>query len=377
VPVPAPSPSPPVIPLPNATLALVTPGSGALLRPNTVPDTNACRGPYATDLQSFRSAVTQVASGTASVLVGGEGNTASGNFSSVGGGQNNSIDVNASASVIAGGSGNAMTDTGGASSSGLVIDGGTNNSLVTVSTGPITYSTISGGTSNTISNPNPTELTGSTIAGGVSNMVTASYAGTLAGTGLILSQDYSTAVGAYNANGDIGTTPAPRLFMVGNGNYGQPPAPRNAFSVAADGNAYLMRTLTQSTTADFAESFESHNGERYPYGASVSLLSNGKIKRAEAGDIPIGVVSDNPAVLCGTYDEFWHGKYLRDDDGKWVTSPDYDPTKTYVPRSQRPEWHPIGIVGLVLVLEGEVIHPNWIRLSDRPAPKGRCWHLLR
>jgi len=62
-------------------------GTGSVLA--AIPDSSATggnkRGTNSVDLQTSRSANTQVASGTASVIVGGTGNTASGNYSIAGG----------------------------------------------------------------------------------------------------------------------------------------------------------------------------------------------------------------------------------------------------------------------------------------------------
>jgi hypothetical protein len=72
----------------DADVAFVAKGTGATLA--QVPDSTTAggnkRGTYATDWQKFRSAATDVASGTYSVIAGGASNVASGSFSFVGGG---------------------------------------------------------------------------------------------------------------------------------------------------------------------------------------------------------------------------------------------------------------------------------------------------
>jgi hypothetical protein len=153
--------------------------------------------------------------------------------------------------------------------------------------------------------------------------------------------------------------------------------------------------------ADFAECFESDSGDHYLCGTVVALLPNGKIRRCQQGDVPIGVISNNAAFICGAGDEHWQGKYERDAHGRvvveditheikdsngktititrkaWKISPSFDPSKPYIPRQQRSEWHVVGMLGLVEVLDGETVHPNWIRLHQKRARPGTAWHLLR
>ena len=55
----------------------------------------------------------------------------------------------------------------------------------------------------------------------------------------------------------------------------------------------------------------------------------------------------------------WHGKYktdvfgvpIRDEEGKPILSDDYDRDVQYIPRSQRPEWAAIGLVGRLIVCD--------------------------
>jgi hypothetical protein len=94
----------------------------------------------------------------------------------------------------------------------------------------------------------------------------------------------------------------------------------------------------------------------------------------------VGVVSKTAALVLGSAEESWHGRFQHAADGtplmetvplangpsgggaasgsqttKLVQSrkqsPAYDPSKPYVPRSQRPEWHVVGLTGRVKVLK--------------------------
>tara|TARA_A100001391_G_scaffold506_1_gene968 strand:+ start:1844 stop:5134 length:3291 start_codon:yes stop_codon:yes gene_type:complete len=45
-------------------------------------------------------------------------------------------------------------------------------------------------------------------------------------------------------------------------------------------------------------------------------------------------------------------------------NPDYDPTRTYIPRSQRKEWDAIGLLGKLVVRRGQPIGANWILMKS-------------
>ena len=93
----------------NIGLALMPKGNGAItaqVPDGTVTGGNA-RGQYAVDLQMFRAANTQVASGYSSTVAGGYNNTASNTYSTVAGGKDNMASANFS--TVAGGWGNTAS----------------------------------------------------------------------------------------------------------------------------------------------------------------------------------------------------------------------------------------------------------------------------
>ena len=47
-----------------------------------------------------------------------------------------------------------------------------------------------------------------------------------------------------------------------------------------------------------------------------------------------------------------------------LPNPDYDPTKTYVPRMDRKEWDAIGLLGKIVVRRGQPIGANWILMKS-------------
>jgi hypothetical protein len=87
----------------NQNAALIPKGSGAIIA--AIPDGTAtggnARGQYSIDLQISRSAASQVASGNYSVIAGGQNNTSGGNYSASLSGQNN-ISAGLYSSVIGG-----------------------------------------------------------------------------------------------------------------------------------------------------------------------------------------------------------------------------------------------------------------------------------
>jgi len=185
------------------------------------------------------------------------------------------------------------------------------------------------------------------------------------------------------------------------------------FQVTGAGNVTADGTYT-SPAADYAEYFEWADGNpnnEDRVGMSVSLVGN-KIRIAQPGDTIIGVVSAIPAIIGDAAELAWNQKYLKDDFGRelreeyhswdWtdengniqsvfsyndvsnvpnhavknthdglgnlltrpVLNPAYDPDAEYTPRSQRPEWAPVGLVGKLRLHVGQPTAPSWIKLRD-------------
>ena len=183
---------------------------------------------------------------------------------------------------------------------------------------------------------------------------------------------------------------ADTLFALGNGSgkYNR----SNAMSVSLVGALKTASTVTASTTADYAEFFEWLDGNvdsEDRVGKFVTLDGN-KIRIAtDEDDYILGVISGQPFVL-GTGDcDVWNGMYLRDkfrrrllepapktepildengrptreqkevldDEGnvvyegeRLVLNPEYDNTKPYVNRADRPEWDAVGMLGVLPVI---------------------------
>lgn len=166
-----------------------------------------------------------------------------------------------------------------------------------------------------------------------------------------------------------------RAFVIGNGTDNDTRG--DAFRVFFNGNVEADGTYT-SPAADYAELFEWTDGNTDAedrVGRFVSM-QGAKIKLANADDsFILGVVSATPGII-GDNPLAWQGKYANDlwgrqvyveveteyvdrENDKQITkkridrvrklNPDYNPTQTYTPRLERPEWAAIGMVGKLLV----------------------------
>jgi len=103
----------------NSSLVLTPKGTGALIagpKPDGTTTGGNARGSRAVDLQTIRTAITQVASGNQSTVSGGGNNTASGLSSTISGGSTNT--ASGTNSTVSGGTTNT------ASSSNSVVSGG-------------------------------------------------------------------------------------------------------------------------------------------------------------------------------------------------------------------------------------------------------------
>lgn len=173
----------------NADIVLSPKGTGSISAhlANGLDTGGNKRGSYAVDLQTLRSANTSVASGLASVIVGGNNNRVSGQQSSIVGGANGVVSVNWG--FIGGGSNNQVTTNNG----GSIVSGATNlvtgQNSFTGAGGNNTVSAQNGfigaGSTNTVSGSQ------SAIASGSSNTAssTASFIG--AGDSCNISGSYS------------------------------------------------------------------------------------------------------------------------------------------------------------------------------------------
>jgi hypothetical protein len=155
-------------------------------------------------------------------------------------------------------------------------------------------------------------------------------------------------------------------------------------------------------------------------------MVNGKIRASTNSDAPsqiLGIIrpknmAKGSSVIGGAHAMEWQGKYLTDDYGQYIMepyttvrweetledgtkkshnyesdkvpagivvpsdvvpntvfgcgtpltrqklNPAYDPTKTYVSRENRNEWHIVGLLGQIPMTKGQITGTNWVKMKD-------------
>lgn len=188
-------------------------------------------------------------------------------------------------------------------------------------------------------------------------------------------------------------------FIVGNG--GGETTRANSFRVSGRG-AYGVGAWN-SSGADYAELFEWLDGNpdaKDRAGLFVTLEGDRLRVAGPQDDFILGIVSADPSVVGDVYDDQWAGMYLRDvfgrtimemqdfpaettqvprEDGAMETveliparrelapklNPAYDHTVKYLPRTQRPEWDAVGMMGkLVAVDDGTCQVNGWCAVGE-------------
>lgn len=179
------------------------------------------------------------------------------------------------------------------------------------------------------------------------------------------------------------------------------------YNLRGDGNAFCDGSWNGGG-ADYAEYFEwsdNNPGKEDRRGVSV-VLDGDKIRPANAGEDPIGVISGNPSVVGDSAWNKWSGKHLRDDYGtylledydvlRWTDeegsekavdadspdaknapsdavvvvqqrrklNPNYNPTQEYIAREKRPEWGCVGLLGKLRIRKGQPVGKTWIRMRE-------------
>jgi hypothetical protein len=192
------------------------------------------------------------------------------------------------------------------------------------------------------------------------------------------------------------------------------------FGFRGDGNAFADGTWSNNG-ADYAEFFESVNGQALTLGATVVLDGN-KVREATEQDpasAVIGVVrpkepSKASMIIGNTAWNKWANKYLTDDFDRYIMedhdvvewtdeegkshsyesqaipegitvpadatrkthddngnkfqhyklNPAWNPDSEYVNRENRPEWNIIGLLGQVKILKGQPVGDRWVKMRD-------------
>lgn len=223
--------------------------------------------------------------------------------------------------------------------------------------------------------------------------IASGYASHAAGVGTI-ALDLQHAGGRCNNTNtakavDLDSNTGGTLFVLGNGTGG---STSNAFRVTDDGSTVAKKAYSTSG-ADYAEYFEweDENEESEDRRGLFVTVDGEKIKVAKPNDYIVGVVSAMPSVI-GNHDEEWMGRYILDEYGafinekyeyereeytrevdgngmpikkkvtktgiKWKENPEYDSTKPYTPRAERPEWDAVGMLGVLNVRDDGTCQVN-------------------
>ena len=190
---------------------------------------------------------------------------------------------------------------------------------------------------------------------------------------------------------------------------------RNWIIDSATGTYYGQVIAINTAVPDFAEYFENDvSGTAMPYGCITSLNGRGKLILADANNANnvVGVVSSAPGITAGDAALHWRSAFMEDEWGipqmeqvpdpdwtpdtsqntvpqfdgsdiigydvsEWtvpgspplvlqpVLNPEYDPTRPYKARSQRPmEWTCVGLVGQVRTrLDETVSGGNYVQCN--------------
>lgn len=178
-----------------------------------------------------------------------------------------------------------------------------------------------------------------------------------------------------------------------------------AFVFGGDGNGSCDGSWSGGG-ADYAEYFEWADGNpagEDRRGLSV-VLDGDKIRPAEDGEAPIGVISGMPSIIGDADVGRWKGKYLRDAFGSYITetvtlvewqaedvalsfvepelpldldvpahaqrrgvrrrvqNPEYLEGITNIPRAERAEWAVVGLMGKLRVRSGQPAGDRWLRI---------------
>lgn len=156
----------------------------------------------------------------------------------------------------------------------------------------------------------------------------------------------------------------------------------NAYTLDWQGNGTFSGTVSSSNGADYAEYFEWKDGnpdneDRVGY---IVTLDGDKIVKANSGNDILGICSGTAMVLGDSAEWNWSKRYLTDDFGRIIyedrmehheaiynddgelikeawdeevhapkQNPDYDSSKTYIKRADRPEWQIVGMMGKLYV----------------------------
>lgn len=184
------------------------------------------------------------------------------------------------------------------------------------------------------------------------------------GEGLEPGQPNQTVLGKFNNKINWNEQNVP--FVVG---WGSDPYRRRTILAVQDGPCTNngdgglmswgpMKAAASWLNSDFGEYFEWADGnldneDRIGY---MVQLNGEKIEYAKSFEKCIGIISGTCSFVGGSCSLEWHGRFLKDEWGRHlydeennlIINPEYDENLEYIPREQRKEWSPVGLLGQVL-----------------------------
>lgn len=304
--------------------------------------------------------------GTNSIVTGGSdahgnANVASGKNSAViGGFANDAINDN---DVVIGGDYNTAKSVG---NYGSMVIGGNGN----IANG--NYSTIIGGGDNTTNASSSVIIAGSNcITNGANGLATGYYVTALQYQ-LAIGHYNNTNTATEN---DFTGAGSGTSFVIGNGTKGSNSNAFRVRSDGQIYSAKTT-IATGADYAEYFEWADGNTEKEDRVGRFVTFDEDNpeKIRFANADDYILGIISGLPSVI-GNGDEDWRKRYILDDFGryieesydievenekgetitekcvKWKENPDYDKTQQYIPRDERPEWAAVGMLGTLSVYD--------------------------
>ena len=155
------------------------------------------------------------------------------------------------------------------------------------------------------------------------------------------------------------------------------------FRLYGDGNGKCDGSWTGGG-ADYAEMFETINGQSIDHGLFVTLEGD-KVKPANNGDYVLGIISNTPSFLADAAWNKWDKKYLKnelggydfDENGYRKINENFNPEMEYISRKDRDEWVAVGMMGKLYVQTSEDITGDYVDVgSDGYAVNGTTYRVM-
>lgn len=176
--------------------------------------------------------------------------------------------------------------------------------------------------------------------------------------------------------------------------------------LASNGEMYIDGAAYNANGADYAEMFETADGNPIDVGYFLTIADEDKIRVATAEDSTIiGISSATPSVVGNSAELGWQGRYVLDEwgrrtyrevlipekrgtDGSLITparkevqpviNPDWNSEQLYVPRRLRQEWVAVGMLGKILARDdGSCVSGGFCRPNqDGIATKAESGYLV-